>query len=248
MIKASIALSFLFLSLVTPTNAQEIVLKDQGSTWFTVLNRIDLNENWSLSNEIHERFGAFLNEQATFLIRPSLDYHLNKHVELVMGYSYIDNRPNRPNPDPAIGVTENNLWEQVLIKDHIGKVELVHRFRQEHRWTDKVILDPSAMYIKDGTDFSNRFRYRITAVFPIKTFENSHCIFMQVFDELWVPQTKSLMPKSVSRNWFYAGVGYKFNAKTNIQLGYMHQLDVLEPNNYLSTPIIQTTFVKNFTL
>ena len=227
---------------------QENIVKDNTNTWFTILNRLTINSKWSVSNELHERQGAFYSEHATFLWRPSIDYHLNADVEISFGYSYINNEPNKPNINPKINAIENNIWEQVLLKHKIGKVNFQHRFRQEHRWYDKITMGSSGNFRKSGTDFANRFRYRITVNTPIKTFDNGKEIFFQGFDEIWILQTEGLAPKSFSRNWLYLGLGYKFNAKTNLQLGYMNQWDVLGNDNYVSTPIIQTTFIRNFDL
>lgn len=229
-------------------SAQEIIHHDETNTWFTLLNRLNINKNWSISNEIHERAGAFLSEQGTFLVRPSVDYHLNSNVEFSVGYSYINNKPNDPNPNPKIGVIENNIWEQVLLKTKIGKVNFQHRLRQENRWFDTVGQNLDGSYKKTGTDFANRFRYRLTVNTDIKKFENNQSLFFQAFDEVWIPQMDNLTPKSLSRNWFYAGLGYKFNSKTNLQVGYMSQFDNIGNNTYISTPILQTTFVRNFDL
>ncbi|UOX35586.1 DUF2490 domain-containing protein [Flavobacterium sediminilitoris] len=240
-------LTILFCSSLV-TSAQEIIHHDDVNTWFTILNRLSLNSKWSVSNELHERTGAFLDEHGTFLWRPSVDYHLNKNIEFSVGYSYINNKPNDPNPSPKIGAIENNMWEQVLLKHDIGKVFFQHRLRQEHRWFDKVGVDAERSYYKTGTDYANRFRYRITISTPIKTFENGKELFFNGFDELWLPQTDGLALKSLSRNWLYLGFGYKFNSKTNLQIGYMNQWDAIGNNIYISTPILQTTFVRNFDL
>lgn len=238
----------IFLVATSSFAQNETVLKDETNTWFTVLNRLTINPKWSVSNEIHERTGAFLKEQGTFLWRPSVDYHLGESVELSVGYSYINNKPNYPNPNPKIGVIENNIWEQVLLKNKIGNVNFQHRLRQEHRWFDTVGQNGDGSYSKTGTDYANRFRYRLTLNTPLKTFENGKVIFFQAFDEIWIPQNSGLAPKSLSRNWMYLGVGYKFNTKTNLQIGYMNQRDVLANNTFITTSILQTTFVKNFDL
>ena len=228
--------------------AQETIHHDKTNSWFTLLNRLNINKDWSVSNEIHERTGAFLTDQGTFLWRPSVDYHLNENVEFSVGYSYLSNKPNDPNPNPKIGVVENNIWEQVLLKNKIGKVNFQHRLRQENRWFDTVGQNVDGTYSKTGTDYANRFRYRLTVNTDIKKFKNNQSLFFQAFDEVWIPQTDKLAPKSLSRNWFYVGLGYKFNPKTNLQIGYMSQFDPIGNNTYISTPILQTTFVRNFDL
>ena len=231
---------FLLIMLFTAYNgfSQEEVNREETNTWFTILNRLTVNSKWSFSNELHERQASFLNNHATFLWRPSVDFHLNKDVEFSFGYSYINNRIDEPAIKQKSRV-ENNIWEQFLLKHRTGKVNIQHRFRQEHRWFDT---------LTNEVEYANRFRYRITVNTPIKTFESGKEIFFQGFDEIWISQTDNLAPKDFSRNWLYLGFGYKFNAKTNLQLGYMNQWDVLGNDSYRSTPIIQTTFVRNFDL
>ena len=246
--KNTAIITLLFLSIQKSSAQNETILRDDTNTWFTILNRLNINSKWSVSNEFHERLGALMNEQGTFLWRPSIDYHLNKNTEFSFGYSYINNKPNDPNPNPKIGVVENNIWEQVLLKHESNKVKFQHRFRQENRWFDTVGLNTDDSYSKNGTDYANRFRYRLTVNAPIKTLSNGNELFFQGFDEIWISQTDKLAPKSFSRNWLYLGLGYKFSPKSNIQLGYMNQWDVLGNNVYVSTPIIQTTFVRNFDL
>ena len=232
-----------------PSSAQnETILHDDTNTWFAILNHLNINGKWGVFNEFHERFGAFLSEQGTFIWRPSVDYKLHKNVELSFGYSNVHNKPNFPNPNPKIGVSENNIWEQVLLKQDIGSVKILHRFRQENRWFDTVGRDLDGTYIKTGTTYGNRFRYRITAITPIKSWANGKEIFFQGFDEIWFTQNANLAPKALSRNWLCLGVGFKFDSKTNILLGYMKQWDVLANNTFVSTPIIQTIFIKNFDL
>jgi hypothetical protein len=75
-----------------------------------------------------------------------------------------------------------------------------------------------------------------------------YTLFFQGFDEIWFSQTDKLAPKAFNRIWLYLGLGYKFNPKTNLQLGYMNQWDVIGNDTFVSTPIIQTTFVRNFDL
>lgn len=197
---------------------------DQTNTWFFLLNKVKLNDKWSLENELHERTGAFLSQQGTFLWRPSLSYHFNNKLSASLGYSLLINEPNEPNPRPIAHSIENNFWEQFQWK---GKWNLTHRFRQEHRWSNK---------------FSNRFRYRITWTHPI----GEGPLFITVFNEFWINQKSTLIPEKWSRNWTYLGLGYQLNHSSNLQLGYMNQFDFISEDFKIVTPIVQTTLVHNF--
>lgn len=230
-------LTCLMLLLVFESKSQDIT-QAPTSTWFTALNQIKLKNNWSVSFETHERFADALKTQGFFLFRPSIDYKLTPDAILSVGYTFINAQPFEPYSAP-IARNENNIWEQILLKQDLGKVNIQHRFRQEHRWTDRIVTDSLGSTL-EGTSFSNRFRYRLTVKRDI--FKK---VFVQVFDEIWINQTKSGLPRNFARNWLYAGLGYSFSDDFNVQLGYMHQFDRVAENSYIATPIIQTTIVYN---
>lgn len=236
---------FIAIMLNFGNSIAQSVTQGYPSTWFTVLNRIKFAKHWSFSNELHERTGKFFDVQGQFLERPSIDYLMNKNVEFSVGYSFIHVSPYAPYSNP-IKKVENNIWEQVVLKNDLGKVHLLHRFRQEHRWVNNVISEKGEYRIS-GNNYSNRFRYRINASFDIVKFkEGDKSFFFNAFNEIWFSQNAKIIPTDFARNWFYVGFGYKFNKNTNIQLGYMHQYDKVGANKFISTPIMQMTFVKNF--
>ncbi|MCB0381235.1 MAG: DUF2490 domain-containing protein [Flavobacteriales bacterium] len=233
------------LFLTNNIKAQSTVKDGYTNSWFTLLNRFQLNKNWSVSNEIHNRFGEFLQTQGQFLFRPSIDYSLNEHVEFALGYSFIHVSPYKPYSLP-IAKNENNFWEQVILKNSVGKVKFLHRFRQENRWIDHITTSNGESKI-NGRDYANRFRYRfVLNVDLLKIKDSEQSIFFAAFDELWFAQNDHLLPTDFARNWLYLGLGYKFNQSTNLQAGYMHQYDKVGINSFISTPILQVTLVKNF--
>lgn len=233
------------LILTTNTKAQTTVKDGYTNTWFTLLNRFQLNKNWSVSNEIHNRYGEFLQTQGHFLLRPSIDYTVNEYVEFVVGYSFIHSSPYTPYSLP-IAKSENNFWEQVILKNSVGKVKILHRFRQENRWIDHVSKINGENKI-NGVDYANRFRYRFVLNVDLHKFkESDKAIFFAAFNEIWLTQNDHLVPTDFSRNWLYLGLGYKFNKSTNVQAGYMHQYDKVGANSFIATPILQVTMTKNF--
>ncbi len=240
----------ILISCASTINAQTVTKGDVNS-WFLLLNRFYLSEKFTLTNEIHERTGSFLSNQGTFILRPSIDYTLNDNVELSAGYSFVRSWPYAPYALP-IARNEHNVWEQAMLKSHIGKVTIQHRFRFEHRWVDDIksvnsITGPE--YYLDGSTFANRFRYRFILSFDILKINNGrNSIFFNGFDELWINQSDNLMPNSFARNWIYTGLGYKFNKDFNIQLAHMHQYDAAGANNFISSSIIQLSVFKNFAL
>lgn len=239
----------ILICISMPSFAQTVT-KGDVNTWFLVVNRFHLSEKFTVTNEIHERTGSFLSDQGTVIVRPSVDYALNKNVELTAGYSFVRSWPYTPYKQP-IARNEHNIWEQAFLKQKVGNVSIQHRFRFEQRFIQHIDAptNPSETFKLNGTDYANRFRYRFILSFDIlKTNKGKNSIFFNGFDELWINQSNNFMPSSFARNWIYTGLGYKFNKDFNIQLAHMHQYDAAGANNFISSSIIQLSVFKNFTL
>lgn len=239
----------MLVALVITTDAKaQKVINGNTNTWHLLLNRLTLSDKWSITNEVHYRYGDVYKDKGQLLVRPSLDYHLDKNIELNVGYSYIHVWPYEPYNHP-LRLTEHNIWTQALLTWKTGKVKFQNRFRQEHRFTDNVVQNVNGEFEKEGTNYTNRFRYRFTASLDvIKLKKREHSIFFNGFDEIWINQSDNLVPLSFARNWLYLGLGYKVDDHTNFQIGYMNQYDYKSDNNYISSPIIQVTVFKGFKL
>lgn len=219
------------------------------NSWFLVVNRLHLSDKFAITNELHERTGSFLKDEATIIIRPSIDYTLNENVDLSAGYSFVRSWPYAPYSQP-IARNEHNVWEQVMLKFKTGKVHILNRIRFEHRFIQNINYHtPSGDYILNGTSFANRFRFRFNLSFDLfKVNKGKNTIFVNAFDEIWLNQANNLMPRSFARNWLYTGLGYKFNNTFNVQLAHMHQYDKTGQSSYISSSIIQLSLFKSFSL
>ncbi len=238
----------LLITAINPLFAQTVA-QGNTNTWFLLLNRFYLSDKFTVTNELHERTGDLFKDQATVIVRPSLDYALNDNVEFSVGYSYVRSWPYTPY-SLQIPVNEHNIWEQALLSFKTDKVTIQNRIRFEHRFIDKVLLNSTTnQYETNGTNYRNRFRFRFVLAFDLfKVNKGKHTIFFNSFDEAWINQSNNLMPSSFARNWIYTGLGYKFSKDFNIQLAHMHQYDRVGNNTFISSSIIQLSVFKNFKL
>jgi len=239
-------LSLINLGFLSNIQAQEITDGNLNS-WFLQFSRLEINEKWSVTNEVHYRTGEFLSNPGQLLIRPSIDYHLNKEVEFSIGYTFVHADPFEPYSLP-IPADEHNIWWQAWIKNRIGVVELQHRFRQEHRWQDNIEQRDESTYVKNGTHFNNRFRYRFVVDFNLLNLENGHSLFCLIFDEVWLSQNDQLLFTDLNRNWLYGGFGYRFSADSNVQLGFNYQSDKVGTGQFINSPVILLSYFQTFHL
>ncbi len=225
-----------FIFLFSNSQAQEI--HGEPNVWFLALTQYQAKEKLNLGLELHARFDDYLNDEQQYLIRPFIEYFSNESVRLAFGYTYISTHPYGDYPLPRTK-PEHNIWEQVTLLHDINETKVMHRFRLEHRWQGNLAANGTdGSFDVDGYDFNNRFRYRLT----LNRNLNDH-LFMTIFDELWVRDGDGLF---YDRNWFYAGVGYRFNANIAIQPAYLYQYAQNNPTRFERHHSLQLTAFLNF--
>ena len=237
----SIVALFLFISsLALPARAQTEVYGD-NDVWFLFLNHVQLSDHWSLFNEAHLRRHQWLEQKEQFLLRPAVNYTINPSVTATVGYTYIRTYPYGEYP-LATSVPENNVWEQITLSHKITEqVSIAHRYRIEHRWIG--VIEQSSTLPPDinGTRFAQRFRYRLTARFPIVKTDKGTRLYGHVFDELWVNLRDELHVAGFDRNWLYLAIGYQFSPTARAEVAFLDQW-INQPNDrYEHNPTLQLT-------
>lgn len=207
--------------------------------WFLQLTNYQLSEKWSVGNELHQRFTNYLGSREQLLIRPFVNYHFNAAVTATFGYTYIHTWPYGDYPLP-IEKPENNIWEQINLRHDVNRWVIQHRYRLEHRWQGDIINQTDGSFAVDGYSFSQRFRYRLTATYPIN--EKS---FINLFDELWVRNASDIHTIVYDRNWLYLGLGYHLSSAVSAQIAYLHQHIQNNPTRTERHPGIQMTLQVN---
>ena len=186
--------------------------------WFLFQGKYVLSPQWEIGGEVHLRFDDYLHDPQQLLLRPSISFQSGKKVKYSVGYTFIETYPYGAVP-LLRNLPENNIWEQVSLKDHMGKWTIDHRYRLEQRWQGKIRPNVEAQgYQIDGYRFSHRFRYRLSLTHPI-----GQKYFVRFRDELWIRANESLNRVGFDRNWLYIGGGFKVNKAITIQLAWLHQ-------------------------
>jgi len=221
-----------------PIQAQEVFGK--SDVWFLLLNHVKLSEKVSLGNEFHIRRDDWIKDQEQLLIRPYVDYKVNENTIVSVGYTFIRTSPYGKYP-LAITKPENNFWEQVTLKQTLGKLNISHRYRLEHRFKGRIVTNGSGASEIRGADYANRFRYRLIAKRNL-----TEKLFLHAFDEIWFNISKEVRPESLDRNWFFAALGWRAFTDGNIQLGYLKQWIKLSDDRFERHPTLQVVVQRDF--
>lgn len=206
------------------------------SAWNSLIVDYTISPKFYVENELHFRRTNFFSDWQQFIARPSIHYKVTKGVKIGGGYSYIKNYRE------TIDFQENNVWEEVVLSSVYGKSSVKHRFRMEHRFIETVLQDNTGGFSIGDTEFSNRFRYRLSWTIPLVTVTEDKKLKLAVFDEVWLLTEKGIVPRSLNQNWFYVGLSYPLIKGGSLGIGYMNDHGPIGNSNHRSNHILQTTF------
>ena len=214
---------------VTPFFAQQQI-DDQVHGWLVYQGNHHLSTKFDLHTEYQWRRADGFADWQQSLTRIGLDYKLNPSVTISGGYGWILTYPYGCQPI-ASRTNENRLWQQVILKQHIGYFQVQHRYRLEQRWIDN--------------EFKQRMRYRAQVLIPLqKSFvDKKQGLFMNVNDEVFIGFGSGMGKNILDQNRFISAVGYQFNKDFSMQMGYLNQFVIksdglhMERNHTLWTSI-----------
>ena len=157
------------------------------------------------------------------LLRLGLEYEINPKVSVMGGYAWIKTFPYGTQPIQH-EFNEHRMFEQVYLKDKAGRLEVQHRYRIEQRFLEQYALNSSGNVVQVDPVFRNRIRYRALVMLPLsrKTM-GDQTLFLSINNELFVGFGKGIAKNPIDQNRFITALGWRFNAQTNIQVGYLNQ-------------------------
>ncbi|MEY3542345.1 MAG: hypothetical protein RLZZ204_1157 [Bacteroidota bacterium] len=229
-----LSINILFLFFYFPANAQEI----RHSGWAMSLNTFTLNEKFTFFFDAQLRSNDNWVQSETFIFRPAIGYALNKNTILSLGVAAVTNWRVLAYTGPADeqimvrdGVSDNRIWQQLMINKRYGNSSLQHRLRLEERGLGRLETDGKQINVIDRK-FNARFRYFTRWIKPMQTTTNfQHGPYVALQNEFFL----NMIGAGYANNKFFdqsrtfGGLGVRLSQACDIELGYMMQ--VVVPNN-----------------
>jgi hypothetical protein len=181
-----------------------------------ITKKINIKTDWLVEYQLRRVSGFKHGQQG--LLRSMLQYKPNEQLALGFGYAEVETFPYGDFPIASAGrFPEHRIFEQVIVKQKINKVFITNRFRIEQRWVGKIKLNTSRE-IEEWVYF-NRFRYLLKIQMPLH--KN---IYGWVGDELFIGAGKNVGINIFDQNRLHLNIGYKFNNKISMEIGYLNQI------------------------
>ena len=213
----------LTLFLHNYTFSQEQRLSDHNSIgWLVYTGTFRITPKFAIHTEYQWRRVDGLQNPQQNLLRTGVNYAVRKDVSLNAGYAFVETDPYGDFPN-ANAFSEHRIFEQVVIKNPLGKVDVSHRFTLEQRFIEKFSTQNGTT--KTDWIFLNRMRYRLRTEIPLSgksTDNNTWSIIL--LDELFINFGKNVGANVFDQNRLAALVGYKVNKNVKIEAGYLNQI------------------------
>jgi len=197
---------------------QDRVSTSNAHAWYSYFGDHPVSKRWELHLEGQWRRHDLGLKWQQLLIRPGVNFELNPNVILTAGYGFVDTFQYGEYPVPY-RFPEHRLFEQVLLKHKVGKLDLQHRHRLEQRFFG-VRSDPAINRI-DSSRYENRFRLLTRVNIPL-TADKKY--YIGTFDEFFINFGKNVAANVFDQNRAYVALGLPVARATKIEIGYMLQI------------------------
>jgi len=154
------------------------------------------------------------------LLRPAVNYQLNKKVALTGGYGFIQSHGYGDFPAPATA-PEHRFFEQASIVQRFKKLDFQNRLRFEQRNLGVMAKQPNGDFDRIGWRYENRFRYMLRTNVPLKVGGGKY--YVGLYDEVMFNYGKNVAKNVFDQNRAYAALGRNMGHETKLEVGYLEQ-------------------------
>ena len=181
-------------------------IEENLGSWLMYFGTHKLSEKYSLHYETQLRNYEIVSNFNQLLPRVGLNYHIDKNTSVTAGYAFIPTQKEFDLGWEDEIETENRIWQQFILKNKVGNINIRHRYRLEQRWVK----------LGEETTYKNRARYMLSLRLPISKNEESP-LFISLYDEIFL----NISDSPFDQNRLFAALGYQINKQMNCQVGYL---------------------------
>jgi Protein of unknown function (DUF2490) len=206
----SILLAGMAVASVPSLGQAQRVSDTNANGWYSLSGDHRLSGQWGAHTEFQWRRHHIITDPQQILVRVGANYYAGKRTMLTLGYGLIDGYSS------GDYFPEQRVYEQVQVRDALGRLGLTHRYRLEQRWVE---LAGTSNYL-----YLNRARYMLRGTLPLKgpTLDVKEPYF-SASEEIFIGFGNNV-PNIFDQNRASAGLGYKLSREASVEADYMYQI------------------------
>lgn len=221
-------------------------IQNNNLGWLMYFGDHKFSDNWGIHLEAQIRRNEIIMKPQQLLLRTGINYHLASNSFLTVGYCFVYTSQYGVFPAKC-AFPENRFWEQLQLKNPVGRMEFITRMRLEQRFSKLPVIQESGEFVPGDDVYTNRGRLlvRISIPFKGKTIEDKSAYF-SCYNEVFVNFGKNVQMNIFDQNRAYLAIGYKLPQWGKLEVGFMNQL-LLKPDGVKveNNHALQLSFTSN---
>ena len=206
----------LFLLAVSTPIFSQTISDNNFHAWFMYFGDHPVSERWGIHLEGQARRATYSTSWQQYLLRPGVNYLFTPNIMGTVGYAFAYSYPYGDYPSTKRSFPEHRFYEQLLIRNKLGKVAFQHRLRLEQR---QVGVHTAGEYPMQKWEFRQRFRYMLRGDIPLPNKR----LYLGIYDEVFLNFGANRANRALDQNRAYGALGIKLSRYEKFEVGYMHQ-------------------------
>lgn len=192
---------------------------NQTMVWYRYQNRLLFSDKWEWHSHIDNR--RFLDHghlQHTWVFRTQPFFNISDKLAVSLSYVFFLQSPQDPENKSRLMVPEHRPFQEIVIKNDLGKFLIRHRYRLEERYFRKHGGDQ----LLPGYNFNWRLRYQFQAQRKLFNWGEGKTIHLRLAEEIMINFGKSIVYNTFDQNRLSAALYMNFNRYFDVEAGYSH--------------------------
>lgn len=207
-------MKFAALLLFAVSASAQSVSDHNANGWFMYFGDHPIAKTrWGVHLEGQWRRNDVALQWQQLLLRPAVNFQVNKKVSLTAGYGYIRTHGYGDFPAPATA-PEHRFFEQVTITPRVKNLDFQNRLRLEQR--NLGVMTPQ----RTGWRYENRLRYLLRANVPLA---KDGKYYLGLYNEIMFNYGKNVLRNVFDQNRAYVALGRDIGHETKFEVGFMEQ-------------------------
>lgn len=215
--------------------------------WFAYTGQYKVSDHWGFHLEAQFRMDNQLEQNQQNLFRIGTIYHLSDTKNITAGYALV----NTFSASADDFFKEHRFWEQYQVnkKWSNGKNAILHRFRLEQRWVEKIGLIDGDV-VSFGSNYQNRLRYLNRNLFRLVSLKsNQEEIYAVLQNEVFLNLgNNEVNNKFFDQNRFLIGLGFNHNNNIRFEVGYLNHYLTSSSSNNTMNHTVSVSLIQNLVL
>lgn len=206
-------------TLLAQTNPQQKRLIPQYHGWYRYQNKILFSDKWEWHSHIDNRrvlSADHLTHSWVFRTQPF--FNISSKFSISQGYAFFLQSLNELDKENTLMVPEQRPFQEILIKNDLGKTAIRHRYRLEERFIRK----HNGVNLTEGYRFNWRLRYQFQLQRSLFRLQEDKFVHLRLADEIMVNFGEQIIYNTFDQNRFSAAFIINLHSNFDFEAGYSH--------------------------